>query len=233
MKLLISLLSLALVEPSALGNQKNLRVPHTPDFELSGEGTAAPWSKAPWEALTPRESRKDLSHFKILYSDSGLYVLFQGEDRRITATKTEDFSELWNEDVFEAFLWPDESTPIYLEYEISPLGAELALLVPNLDGKFQGWLPWDYKGGRRARKATSVQGGGKKPGSEAKGWTAEIFLPYRLLAPLKNVPPKPGMSWRANFYRSDKDEKQAGTWDWSRVGPKFHEPAKFGYLKFE
>ena len=39
-------------------------------------------------------------------------------------------------DVFEVFLWTDEKQPIYFEYEISPLGYELPILVPNFGGKF-------------------------------------------------------------------------------------------------
>ena len=56
--------------------------------------------------------------------------------------------------MFEVFLWPDERDPIYFEYEISPLGRELPILVPNLDGKFLGWRPWHYEGepARRARR---------------------------------------------------------------------------------
>ena len=65
------------------------------------------------------------------------------------------------------------------------------------------------------------------------GWTAEVFIPYELLTPLRNVPPKPGTRWRANFYRMDYDDGQHTSWDWARVGPSFHEFQKFGTLVFE
>ena len=39
--------------------------------------------------------------------------------------------DLWNEDVFEVFLWTDERYPVYLEYEISPLNHELPILDPE------------------------------------------------------------------------------------------------------
>jgi hypothetical protein len=156
----------------------------------------------------------------------------QGADRKVTSTMKEDFSDLWKEDVFEIFLWPDEMARLYFEYEISPLGYELPILVPNFNGKFLGWRPWHYEGERLIKKATSVQGGSKASGSPASGWTAEIFIPYSVLAPLQNVPPQKGTSWRANFYRVDHDEGRAA-WDWSRVGPGFHEIDKFGSLVFE
>ena len=85
-------------------------------------GAAAP----PADATHAYETR-----VKVLYSPTGLYVLMDATDRRLTATMKEDFLDLWNEDVFEFFLWPDEKQPVYFEYEISPLGFELPILVPE------------------------------------------------------------------------------------------------------
>ena len=214
--------------------KKTLKVAKTDDFEITGDGSTTAWSKAAWEPLSPRgaKKREDATRFKALHSPKGLYFLMQGADGKITATMQEDFADLWKEDVFEVFLWPDEKAPIYFEYEISPLGRELPILVPNFSGKFLGWRPWHYDGERKIKKATSVQGGSKMSGSSATGWTAEIFIPYALLAPLQNVPPQPGTTWRANFYRMDYDDGQAG-WDWARVGPSFHEIQNFGTLVFD
>ena len=64
------------------------------------------------------------------------------------------------------------------------------------------------------------------------GWTAEVFVPYPILQAFRNVPPQPGMSWRANFYRMDYDHGQTG-WNWAPVGRSFHEYQKFGTLVFE
>lgn len=213
--------------------RKTLTVARTEDFEITGDGSSAAWSKAAWEPLAPRgDKRADATRVKVLHSPKGLYFLMQGDDRKVTSTMQDDFADLWKEDVFEVFLWPDERTPLYFEYEISPLGKELPILVPNFNGKFLGWRPWHYDGERKIKKATSVQGGSKTSGSPATSWTAEFFIPYALLAPLQNVPPQPGSTWRANFYRMDYDDGQAG-WDWSRVGPSFHEIQNFGVLVFE
>jgi hypothetical protein len=202
---------------------------------VTGDGRAGAWQKAAWEPLH-RRGEKGLDYetkLKVLHSAKGLYVLMQGADRKLTATKKEDFDNLWLEDVFEVFLWPDERDPVYFEYEISPLNAELPILVPNFEGKFLGWRPWHYEGGRKVRKATSAVGGEAKPGAGVSGWAAEFFIPYELLTPLRNVPPRAGTRWRANFYRMDYDAKPATGWDWARVGPSFHEFQKFGTLVFE
>ena len=212
-----------------------MRVKSTDDFEVSGDGKNDHWSKTEWVTI-PRRNTGKLnyeSRLKLLYSPKGIYALFDGTDEKLTVSNLADFDNLWEEDVFEIFLWPDEKQTIYFEYEISPLGKELPILVPNLNGKFLGWRPWHYEGGRKTRKATAISGGKAEPGSVANRWTAEIFIPYALLEPLQNVPPKPGTHWRANFYRVDYDDKKTTAWSWVPVGPSFHEYQKFGTLLFE
>ncbi len=214
---------------------KVLRIPQTEDFTVNGAGDAPAWEKAIWEPLNLRESdgHQYKTSVKMLYSHSGLYILMDAEDGMITATMEEDFLNLWNEDVFEFFLWPDEQYPVYFEYEISPLDFELPIIIPNFDGKFLGWRPWHYEGERKTQKATTVIGGPKQSGAKVTGWKAEVFVPYDLLKPLQNVPPRPGTRWRANFYRVDYDEGKKTSWDWARVGSGFHEFEKYGTLIFE
>ena len=212
-----------------------IRVLPAVDFEVTGDGRNEAWAKAEWVTIPRRNSGKlpYESRLKLLYSSKGLYTLFEGTDEKLTVSNLSDFDNLWEEDVFEIFLWPDEKQTIYFEYEISPLGKELPILVPNLNGKFLGWRPWHYEGTRKTRKATSIVDGTAAPGSVASRWMAEIFIPYSLLEPLQNVPPKAGSRWRANFYRVDYDDKKTTAWSWVPVGPSFHEYQKFGTLLFE
>jgi len=205
------------------------------DFSITGRGDDAQWRKAKWVPLhrRPGGPHDYTARFKVLSSDSGIYVLFDGTDRTLTATLKDDFLNLWTEDVYECFFWPDETQPLYFEYEISPLGYELPILVPNMDGEFMGWRPWHYEGERRIQKQVSATGGPNESMADVTGWRAEVFIPYELLKPLNNVPPQPGTRWRANFYRVDYDAERMTQWDWSRVGPSFHEIGKFGTLVFE
>ena len=214
---------------------KVLHIPQTKDFIINGRGDASAWKNAAWEPLHLRaaDGHQYQTRIKMLYSRTGLYVLMEAEDRTLTATMNEDFLDLWKEDVFEFFLWPDERYPVYFEYEISPLGFELPILIPNFGGEFLGWRPWRYEGNRKTQKATTVVGGPKLSGASVTGWKAEVFVPYDLLKPLQNVPPQPGTRWRANFYRVDYDDGKSTSWDWARVGTSFHEFDKFGTLVFE
>jgi hypothetical protein len=213
-----------------------LHVRPTEDFTVTGQGDNPAWRAVPeWTAMNVRQNVADpfATRFKLLYSAKGLYVLMDAADKKLTASFQEDYADLWTQDVFEVFLWPDERDPIYFEYEISPLGKELAILVPNLDNKFLGWRPWHYDADRQIKKAAVTIGGPQQSGAAIQGWRAEIFIPYALLRPLRNVPPAKGTRWRANFYRMDYDTGSVIQWDWSRVGPSFHEFNGFGTIIFD
>lgn len=206
----------------------------TADFEVSGQGTAAEWAKADWLPLTPvGGSSPYASRARMLRSDTGMYFLFDCEDRRLTCTMTEDGDDIYEEDVVEVFLWPDQQQVLYFEYELSPLGVELPLLIPNQGGMFMGWQAWHYEGARRVRRATAVRGGPKASLAAVEGWTAEFFVPYGLLRGLAGVPPRPGNVWQANLYRIDYDERPATHWAWCPdTGPNFHNYRGFGTLLF-
>jgi hypothetical protein len=210
-------------------------VRRTEDFDVRGDGSNDAWKRGEWNVLRRRQEdgHPYEARFKLLYSATGIYVLMDGTDTKLTTTGRKDFEHLWEEDVYEAFLCPDPAVPLYFEYEISPMTAELPILVPNNSGAFMGWLPWHYEGGRKVRKATAVRGGAKAPGAAVTGWSAEFFIPYALFTGLRGVPPQPNARWRGNFYRVDYDDGKMTQWHWASVGPSFHEYWNFGTLVFE
>lgn len=236
--LLLAVAAAALLLQPAASAQRDER-PHLTvrpagDFEVTGAGDNAAWRPAEWVPLRRREPDGHAydTRFKTVYSGTGLYFLIEGTDRTLTATMNEDFMDLWNEDVFEVFLWTDERYPAYFEYEISPLNHELPILIPNFGGQFLGWRPWHYDRDRLTRKQTVAIGGLKQPRAAIEGWRAEFFIPYALLRPLQNVPPKPGTTWRANVYRMDYDGGTRSQWEWAHVDKGFHEYERFGELLF-
>tara|TARA_B100000809_G_scaffold142993_1_gene140521 strand:- start:662 stop:1579 length:918 start_codon:yes stop_codon:yes gene_type:complete len=204
------------------------------NFEVTGSGGAAAWEKAKWAELKKegKDGHTYFSRFKMVYSSTGLYFFFSGSDEWLSATMKKDFMDLFLEDVFEVFLWPDESQPLYFEYEISPLNRELPLLVTNISNRIMGWLPWHYSGDRKVQKKTGVIGNRKEPGAVIKGWSAEFFIPFKLLEPLLSSLPKAGDRWRANFYRVDYDGGKTTKWEWSPVAGDFHRPRDFGTIVF-
>ncbi len=209
-------------------------VHRTEDFELDGHGTAAGWATAEWVDVPPVDGRPGhATRAALLYSATGIYGRFTCDDGRLSCTDLADGDDLWTEDVVEAFFWPDERQRLYLEYEISPLGRELTLLVPNHGGAFMGWAPWHYRGDRRVRRATSVTGGPTAAGAAVTGWAAEFFVPFALLVGLGNVPPAAGTRWRANLCRVDHDDGSARLYSWATgTGGSFHAIEAYPTLVF-
>jgi hypothetical protein len=204
------------------------------DFKITGDGVAENWSKTDW-IMIPMRTKSDTpltTKVKILYSDTGIYFLFDCQDNKLTSVMNADFMDLWYEDVVEVFLWTDESSPVYFEYEISPLNYELPILISNEKFDLVRWQPFHYDADRKTSHATSVQGREKKSNAVVKGWTAEFFIPYKLLRPLKNIVPKSGTKWRANMYRMDYDNRRT-SWSWQLTTRSFHDYEKFGTFIFE
>lgn len=215
-------------------------VKKTDDFELTGEGSSDEWNQTEWIELAQRlnleKTSGNTTKAKVLYSGTGLYVLFESRDSLITTPFDSNFEELWRGDVVEVFLWPDTSKPNYFEYEISPLDYELPLIVSNIDDDLMSWIPfgdtYDNESDRKVRHKTSVKNGEKKNGATIDLWTAEFFIPFKLLHPLNNIYPESGTTWRANFYRIDYDSGETH-WSWSPYEGNFHDYENFGVLRFE
>src|SRR5262245_12438524 len=87
------------------GASRLLHVRPTEDFEITGDGRSKVWQKAEGQPLSRRGGKIPYeTSVKMLYSKTGLYVLFEGTDKQVTATMPEDFQDLWKEDAFEVYL---------------------------------------------------------------------------------------------------------------------------------
>ena len=245
----ILLPNLLVAQTDAAPNSNRLKVKSTKDFIVTGNGSSENWNSTAWNNLqqhgsstlkkagwhvSSQTSSATTPHyktsFKILYSNTGFYCLFQCEDSIVTATLKEDYLNLFTEDVVEVFLRPDTSLPAYFEYELSPLNYELPILILNNKGGIAGWKPWQYEGAKRTKHAVKIN---EKNGATNRfTWTAEVFIPYTLLMPMNNVPPKKGTQWRGNFYRIDYDCSPI-YFGWQLTRRSFHDQERFGIVEFE
>lgn len=218
--------------------KNSLNVKKTDDFEITGSGNHEFWDKTEWVQLVQRNNQSanaDMkTRFKILYSDTGIYLLYDSTDEVLNASIESDFEELWYEDVVEAFFWPDQDERTYFEYELSPLNYELPILVSQKKGETIHWIPFEYSytDGRKTRHKTTLTGGNKEYKAEISGWRGEIFIPFKLMWPLKNVSPVSGSRWKANFYRVDYDYGPT-SWSWQPYDESFHDLDQYGTIVFE
>ncbi|HWK07226.1 MAG TPA: carbohydrate-binding family 9-like protein [Puia sp.] len=221
--------------------KETLLIHKCPDFTVTGKGDNPSWDKAAWNPLQKLDSGGLAyeSKFKILYSATGLYILFNGDDQKITTSYEKDFEDLFKGDVFEVFLQPDPQVPLYVEYEVNALDKELVLLIQNSNGNISGWEPWHYEGKKKVIKKVVVTGGNAlSGGSVASGQairsvSAELFFPYSLFNAMSTLPPVSGTVWDGNFFRLDYDSGKMIKWAWSPVERGFHEMRNFRPVRFE
>ena len=230
-KFILPVLALV-ITVSSFGQDDGLwRVVRTNDFEVTGKGNSKHWENTQWLKLKAyKKGQQDYkTQVKMMHSGKGMYFLFECEDRKITSTMNKDFMDLWKEDVVEVFLHSDTTLPSYFEYEVSPRNFELPLLISNVNGELLRWMPFYYEQDRKVIHKTHIE----KTGDVVSKWTAEFFVPYKLLYPLRNNIPAPGMIWRANFYRVDYDGSQYASWLWQETRANFHDFERFGRIQFE
>jgi hypothetical protein len=218
--------------------QPILDIEKVQDFEITGDGKAPCWRNQEWVPLANvnPEGPQYPTKAKVLYSNTGIYFLVDCVDERLVSTMTQDFMDLYKEDVVEVFLWPDEAHTVYTEFEVSPLEFQLIMVVTNNreQGVFNGWFPWRFAGDRRPRIKTTVRGGKKASMAKVDGWTVEFFLPFKILEGLTNTPPKSGTVWRGNVCRIDYETGDKTHWSWAEeTGIWFHDFWKFGTFKFK
>ena len=85
----------------------------------------------------------------------------------------------------------------------------------------------------RFRKPRRSPAAKRSPAPTITGWTAEVFVPYELLEPLGQRAAQAGHALAGQLLPRRLRRRPDRAWDWSRVGPSFHEFEKFGTLVFE
>lgn len=207
------------------------------DFPVTGNGSNPQWDKAEWSVLTKidKGGRNYESKFKILASTSGIYILFYGEDDKITTKEYKDFDKIWNGDVFEVFFHPSPKEPMYYEYEVNQFGKQIVLAISNSKSGLS-WVPFNEYDNNKfgIENKVEISGGPAALDSHIKSWSAEVFLSYKSIGLMPNVPPRSGTVWNANFCRLDHDTGKMIKWSWSpSIERSLHELDKFRSIKFQ
>ena len=183
-----------------------------------------------WELSTPLRFDTDWqgknsdpereTEVRLLWTPETLFVRFQARFRTITvfpdAEPNGRRDKLWDRDVAEVFLQPDQSQlRHYKEFEVSPNGFWIDLNIAPGEKH-------DLKSGLRRRVILD---------ETAKTWTAELVLPMKCLVGRFD----PTATWRVNFYRVEgaAEPRFYSGWQPTRTAaPNFHVPEVFGELMF-
>ena len=204
----------------------------------------ADWNKLQWkyiEAIDLSNSMGEVPAFrpvvkvKMMYSNENIYVIFKVEDRFIRCVTKDVNGPVCEDSAVEFFFSPDEGAPEkYFNFETNCGGTPLMFynIVPRKDFKILD--PADIHQIEIAHSLPQII----NPEIERSvTWTIEYRIPLRLLKKYANVTqPKPGSTWKANFYKCADKTSNPHYLTWAHINndkPDFHLPQFFGDLKFE
>ena len=207
------------------------------DVKIDGVLDEAPWQRA--ASLTPfvrhdtMEPARVSTEVRVWYDRAALYLGWICEDGDIQATLTRRDSRFWEEEVVEFFVTPT-TLDRYFELQWNPLGGTFDAIIRNEIGpdgrsqRFEG--DWSYTAANMTF-AVQVDGSVQNSSDRDRRWTVEARIPF---VDLNVRTPERGEVWRGNFYRFNRDhDREPELLSWSpTIWPGFHQPTRFGYLRF-
>jgi len=185
-----------------------------------------------------KSSDRQKSKFRMMWDEENLYVLFQCQDKYITAREIRRDGQPYFDDCAEIFLIPADA-PLNMHY-----GFELNLYKASNDFIFLNKF-------HEARHAliksydpdfdveVSIDGTLNDNSDEDREWIMEMAIPLKLFEGINNFSPvASGNRWVFQAIRQDRNDATGNRRSWSTLfevhpdHPNVHEPEDFGYLEF-
>ncbi|MDZ4859171.1 MAG: carbohydrate-binding family 9-like protein [Candidatus Hydrogenedentes bacterium] len=174
---------------------------------------------------------------RVLYSDEGLHIIFRVLDRYVRSITTDYMGPVYKDACVEFFVQPRAGKG-YFNFEMNCGGTLLLSYVTEVEvegkkKKNYEEMPWEY--GKQVEVFHSMPKTVEPEHTEAVEWRIEYRIPFgifeKYLGPLGNVA---GQEWRGNFYKCAENNSHPHWGAWSPVGEQlnFHQPDKFGVIKF-
>lgn len=204
----------------------------------------ADWNKPAWQSVAPltleyymgkEPAHQPKTQARAAYDDQYIYVIWKVDDNYVLGKRTQHQQDVWRDSCVEFFFTPDgdSSNSGYFNLETNCCGFKL------LNAHFPDRDEYIFKDDDFAtiRTASSLKSPINPETKQSTVWTLEYRIPFSLLEKAAKVErPKPGVTWRGNFYKCADDSSHPHWLTWSPVHnaePSFHLPAWFGKLEFE
>lgn len=171
---------------------------------------------------------------KMMYNDENLYVIFRVNDKYIRCITSTINGPVWEDSCIEFFFAPATSLPLqYFNLEVNCGGTPLMHYNVIPDGNIRMLDVSDIKMVEIAHSLPQII---DPEISDQITWTVEYRIPLILTEKYSSVTrPKPGVEWRANFYKIAENNSNPHYMTWAVVNnsvPNFHLPQFFGKVKF-
>lgn len=165
----------------------------------------------------------------VFYDDKNLYIAFDVEDPDVWSGYTNDDDPIYNEEVVEFFVDPEDDNQTYFEFQVSPANVH-----------FDAFFEYHRSDLNKAIKYNSgfisavyVNGTLNKRDDVDQGYSVEMMIPFEKL---NKTRPSKGQRYRIDMFRFERPARNKITeahalfptpnWD-------FHSLKDWGYLKFE
>lgn len=202
------------------------------------------WDKPLWEKVKAirienrmgEEPRfRPVTEAKMLYDSTNVYVIFRVHDKFVKSTITAYNGNVSGDSCVEFFFSPNSAKPEhYFNLEVNAGGTPLIFFITNPRKKF---IKLPATAINEIEIAHSLPDVVDSEITEEVTWTIEYRIPLGMLKQFTNVTmPNPGVTWRANFYKTGSRTSNPHYYTWSPVSnpePDFHLPAYFGTLTFD
>jgi len=215
---------------------------------IDGKDTERAWTETPAQAFVDVGSGRSAAAYpvtgqvRVAWDDENMYVLIDVRDPDVVGFFTDKAAQpkswtvtgqpmTWTKDTAEIMIDPDGDGDNlnYYEIQVNPANKVFksqfdSANSPKVEplGPF-GHEDWDPK----MKSAVLVRGSIDKQGDRDEGYSVEVALPWAAFEKGAKVrPPKPGDTWRMNFYAM---ENNGGT-AWSPIlgQGNFHKASRFG-----
>ena len=202
------------------------------------------WQKDVWKSVESLSVNNYLGNIppfcpsvkvKLLYNYENLFVIYQVKDCYVSCLEQHYNGPVSNDACVEFFFSPDINLlERYFNLEVNCGGTPLMRynVIPRKKYKTLGINDICH-----IEIAHSLPSKVEVEITEPVTWTIEYKIPFSLLQKFSDVTlPRPGVSWRANFYKVAAKGSNPHWITWSFIDslkPDFHLPQYFGLIKFK
>ena len=215
----------------------------TSSMEIDGKSTESSWQTAEsasfdffYRAEKPGDEQN--TEFKMLWDEENLYLLFECQDRYITAREKNRDGQPYFDDCAEIFLIPtEEKIDMHFGYEVNLYKTANDFIFLNdiyEDGNLvvKSFNP-DFK------VAVTIDGTLNDNSDTDNGWTMEMAIPLRNFHVKESITPtREGVKWAFMALRQDRNDAEGNRRSTSTIFPlspensNVHYPKSFGLLEF-
>ncbi len=166
----------------------------------------------------------------IFYDKQNIYVAFEVEDPDVWTGYTNNDDPIYNEEVVEFFVDPEDDNQTYYEFQVSPSNVHFDAFFEYHRSDLKKAMSYNSN----FESAVYIDGTLNKRDDVDKGYNVEIKIPFEKIG--KNGAPSKGTRYRIDMFRFERPARNKITeahalfptpnWD-------FHSLKDWGYMIFE